>query len=309
MERSRVPNDAPVSLSVIIATNNAWPHVEKSLAALIDQVRAVGGEMILADSSGRALPERPDRAYADVIWLKAPGASTFRLRSLAVARARAEIIAVTEDHCHVHAGWCERILTAHAEYPSAAAIGGAVENGTPHHLVDWAAFLIVNSPFMRPLRSGPSDRIALQANISYKRRSVSADSIGDLGLMEMLHNQTLRRRGDTLVADDRIVVDHVQCLDFSTFCALHFHNGRSIAGFRLTQIGWLERLLRLGGCFVLPPIMLWRTLRPVFEKRRFVGRALASLPFMTALLLCHATGECLGYLAGPGGSPRYRHIG
>jgi hypothetical protein len=303
-----VPNDGPVSLSVIIATNNPWPQVEKSLASLVDQARAVGGEIILADGCGRALPDAA-HPYSDVIWLKAPGSSTFRLRSLAVGRARGEIIAVTEDHCHVHAGWCDGILKAHAEHPSAAAIGGAVENGASHHLVDWAAFLIANSPFMRPLRNGASERIALQANISYKRRAVAADSFPDLGMMEMLHNQTLRRRGDTLVADDRIVVDHVQCHDFPTFCALHFHNGRSIAGFRLTRIGTPERLLRLGGCFVLPPVMLWRTLRPVFEKRRFRSQALASLPFLMSLLLCHAAGEFLGYLAGPGHSPRYRYIG
>jgi hypothetical protein len=308
-EGAPIDQNTPVPLSIIIATHSPWPQVEECLASVVDQAHAAGAEIILADGCGRALPEVCPRPYGDIIWLRALGASTFRLRSLALAHARGAIVAVTEDHCHVDAEWCAAILRAHAEHPSAAAVGGAVENGASRHLVDWADFLIANGAFMRPLRHGATERIALQANISYKRHAVPAESFTDLGLMEMLHNQTLLRQGATLIADDRIVVDHVQCLGFPTFCALHFHNGRSIAGFRLTRIGTLERVLRLGGCLVLPPVMLWRTLSPVLEKRRFVGRALASLPLLMCLLLCHATGEFLGYLAGPGDSPRYRHIG
>ena len=286
-----------------------WPHIEPCLAALVDEARTVGAEIILADGCGRALPEPITPPYGEVIWLKVPGAGAFRLRSLAIARARAGIIAITEDHCVVRPGWCARILQAHAEHPSAAAIGGAVENVSTRHLLDLAGFFIANAPFMLPLRNGESAQISLQANISYKRIAFETANVGDRGLMEMLFNQELRRRAETLVADDRIVVDHGQCLDFPTFCALHFHNGRCIAGFRLERIGVFERIVRLGGCAILPPVMLSRTLWTLVKKHRLGARAIASVPLMIVLLSCHAAGESIGYINGPGDSPRFRHIG
>jgi Glycosyl transferase family 2 len=299
----------PTPLSIVVACKAPWPHIEPCLVALLEQSRVIGAEVIVADGCGESLPNPLPPPYADVIHLIENGAGSFRLRSLGFAHARGEIVAVTEDHCVVHAGWCARILQAHAEHPSTAAIGGAVENGTTRHLVDWASFFIANGPFMRPLRSGESAQISLQANISYKRRVLRAVTRSDLGLMEMLFNQELRRRSETLVADDRIVVDHLQCLPPGTFCMLHFHNGRCIAGFRLEQMSAGERLVRLGGCAVLPPYMLFRTLQTVFRKRRLVGRSLVSVPWMIVLLSCHAAGEFLGYITGPGSSPTYEHIG
>jgi hypothetical protein len=302
-------HDRPLPLTVVIASNHPWPEVEACLASLAAQARAVGAEIILADGCGRALPDCSDRPYPEVIWLKALGASAFGLRALAIAQARGDIIAITENHCHVHPDWCARIIKAHADNPSAVAIGGAIENGATQHLVDWAGYFIANGTFMLPIRNGESERISLQANISYKRRALVRRMSPDLGLMEMLHNQALREQGEKLVADDQIVVDHIQCLSFPTYCALHFHNGRSIAGFRLQRMRATERFLRLGGCFILPPVMLSRLLRTVFAKRRFRDRAVLSLPLLACLLCCHAAGEFLGYIAGPGNSPRYPHIG
>ena len=304
-----LPDSRLCPLSVIISTHQPWPSIRSCLDALHGEARAAGAEIILADSSGRGLPEDGDRLYPGIAWLKAPDLSSFRLRALALERARGEIIAVTEDHCRVRPGWCKRIITAHRNNPSAAAIGGAVENGSPNHLVDWAGFFIANGPFMLPLRNGESDRIALQANVSYKRRAIAPHIPLRLGFMEMLHNRMLRERGEKLVADDRIVVDHDQCLGFLTFCALHFHNGRCIAGFRLARMRTAERFLRLAGSFILPPVMLWRTLSAVIEKRRFVNRALLALPLIGCLLSCHAAGELVGYLTGPGDSGSYRHMG
>jgi hypothetical protein len=39
-------------------------------------------------------------------------------------------------------------------------------------------------------------------------------------------------------------------------------------------------------------------------KRRFAGRAVASLPFIAWLVTCEAAGLLVGYVSGPGDSPR-----
>ena len=299
----------PVPLSIVVSSRTPWPHIQPTLAAIVREARTVGAEIIVADGCGRALPEPLVSPYDEVVWLKVPDAGAFGLRAAAVARARAPVVAITEDHTIVRPGWCRRILQVHAEHPSAVAVGGAVENASTEHLRDWAGFFIANSPFLLPLQNGETERISLQANISYKRRVLERAGSGDLGLMEMLLNRELREQNQTLVADDRIVVDHVQGLSLGTFCVLHFHNGRSIAGYRLPRMSAFERIVRLGGCAILPPVMLARTLGTVMQKRRLVGLAFACVPLMTLMLCCHAAGECVGYITGPGESPRYKHIG
>jgi hypothetical protein len=220
-----------------------------------------------------------------------------------MADARGEVIAVTEDHCVVTPGWCAQVLAAHREHPEAAAIGGIVENGATTRLIDWANFLIVFGPFTAPIEAGPCDAISLQANISYKRRVIPSEP-GELGMMEMLFNRRLRQQDEILLADDRLRVYHVQSWGFWGTFAAHFHNGRSIAGFRLARMGTTERLLRLVGSMVLPPVLWWRTVAPVFRKGLLVWPALASLPLTGCIVLCHAAGEFVGYLFGPGTSPQ-----
>jgi hypothetical protein len=95
----------------------------------------------------------------------------------------------------------------------------------------------------------------------------------------------------------------VQALAWREHVAAHFHNGRSIAAFRLARMSWPVRAVRALGCLVLPLVMLVRTLRDVGAKRRHTGVLIASVPLMISLLCCHAAGELLGYLAGPGDSP------
>lgn len=156
---------------------------------------------------------------------------------------------------------------------------------------------------MPPIATGVTDTISLQANVSYKRRILPA-TLPALGLMQMTLNRDLASRRQTLVADDRIVVHHVQALDLGEHSAAHFHNGRSIAAFRLERMSSALRALRALGCVVLPPVMLARTLRALLPKRRHARELIAAIPLMIWLLCCHATGELFGYVAGPGDSPR-----
>jgi hypothetical protein len=290
-------------LSVVLATTQPTDELRRCLQSLYGQAQDVRAEILVADGSLHGHPKALAEAYPDVIWLREPGASVFRLRALAMSQARGAIIAVTEDHCEVTPQWCARIIAALAQYPDAAAIGGIVENGAVHRLIDWTNFLLIFAPFMRPIRNGANQRISLQANISYKRRVIPRNP-SDLGVMEMLFNRLLHQQGEKLLADDQLVVYHVQSHGFFGTFAAHFHNGRSIAGYRLPDMHWPEWLVRLGGCSILPAYLLWLTYRALIQKRRLLGRALACLPLLTVLTCSHAAGELVGYLAGPGRSPQ-----
>ncbi|GKS57144.1 hypothetical protein YTPLAS18_06710 [Nitrospira sp.] len=295
--------DATVPLSIIIATTKAWPEIEACLESVHKQAEMIGAEIIVGDGHGEGLPPDMATRYPAIRRIECAGESVFVLRQQAMARAAGAIVAVTEDHCTVTPDWCEQILQAHRDYPEAAAIGGVVENGATTRLIDWSNFLVVFGPFTAPIENGAQPAISLQANISYKRRVVSQATTG-LGMMEFLFNRHLQEQGEVLIADDRLVVSHNQTWGFWGTFAAHFHNGRSIAGFRLERMSWLQRLLRIGGCVVLPIHLLRVTIWPVIRKKRLSRPALRSLPLTAVVVTCHAVGECIGYVFGPGRSPQ-----
>ena len=125
-----------------------------------------------------------------------------------------------------------------------------------------------------------------------------------LGVMEMLFTRQLCEEGEVLIANDRLVVSHVQSHGFWRTFAAHFHNGRSIAGFRPEHLGSIGRILRLNSTPILPPYLLWYTLWALVNKQWFLRQVFESLTLLALRVCCHAAGECVGYIAGPGRSPQ-----
>ncbi len=301
------PDKAPNNhkLSVVVATSQPWPEIEGCLNSLVYQTKAAGVELIVADgdrNSNGILATSP--FLDDLTKIDVPGGSVFQLRGRAIEQACGEWIAITEDHCEVAEDWVESILKAIDRFPDATAIGGVVDNGADDSDVNWAQFLVANGPFMSPIKNGPADTIALQANIVYRRDSLP-QSFDEDGLMEMLQNLELNNEKGGLINDDSIRVFHVQSLGFKGSCAINFHNGRSIAGYRLKTISAFERLARTVSFMLLPPYMLTRSVINLIQKRRgplFIARM---TPYLAIYQTCHAFGELVGYIGGPGSSPAH----
>jgi hypothetical protein len=287
-------------LSICVATTAGWPMIEPCLRSFRTDAREFGVEVLVADGSGRPRPTDPE-VIDGVSWASMPGESVFRLLEANLRRASAEIVALTEDHCTARAGWIPAILRAHAEHPAAAAIGGAIENGEPGDGLRWASHLMTQGAHMAPLRNGPAVTIANEANVSFKHRAVQPIDDHPLGFLTIAHLRNLRDRGEMLVNDERIVVDHHENLSGRDTAIIHFHDGRTIAAFRRDRLpsGDWWRLL---GAPLLP---LYRTVRVVRQAlarghRRIV---LGALPWLLVLEYCHQAGELAGYLFGPGRSP------
>jgi len=290
---------------VVIATTEGWPYARTVLESVEAQVAVVGGELIIVDGSGRPAPPADD-VGDETRWLTSPDSSVFRLFAVGLREARGDIVATTEDHCTVRAGWCAAILRAHAEHPAAAAIGGAIENGSHLSLLDWASYFITQGPHMAPLGQRRVQATTNEADVSYKRWAIAgfADHAG-LGFMAILHNRALAEAGHELRVDDRMAVDHYQQLGFRATSSIHFHNGRTIAGFRRRDGMGREEWVRLAASMMIP---LWRTgraLRVGWAKGRLRGTLLASLPWALWLEYCQGAGHLVGYLLGAGDSPRH----
>jgi hypothetical protein len=230
----------------------------------------------------------------------------FALYSLALREVRGEVVALTEDHAIPRPGWIPAIIQAHAAHPEAAAIGGAIENGSTGSLLDWASYFSAQGPHMAPLGDTEVSFTTNEANVSYKRWAVEQlDDNDGLGFMAILHNRRLAESGAVLRVDDRMVVDHSETIGFRGQTSIHFHNGRSIAGFRRSRGMKSEEWLRMAVSLALPWWRTGRAVRTGLAKGRLRGKVLASAPWILWLELAQGLGHLVGYATGAGGSPRH----
>lgn len=291
------------ALSVVVGTREGWPYIKPVIDALRADVERLEIELLVADGSGRPVPSAAE-TQARVRWLEVGEMSVFRLLAAGLREARGDILALTEDHAVPRAGWCAAILEAHAGHPEAAAIGGAIENGSHESLVDWASYFITQGGHMAPLGDREVAVTTNEANVSYKRAAlVDMDDNGGLGFMAILHNRALAARGEIQRVDDRMVVDHQQTIGWRETTAIHFHNGRAISGLRRRRGMARGDWLRLGAAPILPALRTARAMAICLAKGRHRRELLTSAPLALWLEYCQGVGHVLGYLAGPGRSP------
>jgi glycosyl transferase family 2 len=278
-----------ITLSVVLATIEPWPDLANCLAVLEPQVAAIGGEIIVGDGHGAALDAAKATSSERLSWIRIPGASVFELRARGAAQARGDIVAMTEDHVVVGPDWCAQILDAFARHPDAAVVSGPVLNGSTDKLMDWANFLHTFGPFYPPVNREQDDRCPPIANIAFRRSVIGPDPI-PIGWIEFELNPRLFTERRCHVVES-LTVTHVQSHGFWQTLRAHFDNGRSTTG--------LHSGMRGRG-----PWSLFKTgLGAMGGVKKLNSAARASLPLMFVLSCCHAAGEAVGALAGPGQSP------
>jgi len=291
------------ALSLVVATTAGWPDYRPLFEGHRVAVEAVDGEVIVADGSGRAAPA-PDEIGPHATWLAAPGEGVFQLRALAYPRARAAIVAVTEDHCVLGPEWGRTLLGLHAEHPDAAVIGGVVENASRRRLDDWAVFFIGHFRDMPGV--GRAQRVALAGltNVSYKRRALEGMTpIGDMGVNEAFHQRALAASGEILLIDDRLRVEHVQSPGLRGMVMLMWHSARTTAAMRRRRMS-SAAMLRLVAAPV-SPLVFGALIASAVVRRRYAPLPfLVSSPAILGFLSVRAVAEVVGYLAGPGDSMR-----
>jgi hypothetical protein len=292
---------ATPSFSITVSTIQGWPGMGKTFASFETAAARVGGEVVVTDGS-RCSPPDPALLAPTTRWHRYPGMSVFQLREVGYRLASGEIVAVTEDHVAVPPDWCERFIANFAAAPEALAIGGSVENGATETLVDWASFFVVQAPVVAPIQSGAVSHLSGAVNVAYRAAALrEIDDHGGLGTLDGLHQRDLRKQGALLIADDGIRVAHDQSETLAHFTALHFHAGRTFAGFlrdRMDGQAWL-RFIAAG------PVAHVRLARAVIllSKRGYGPTLARAWPIMLWLFYAQAAGHLAGFLFGAGDSP------
>lgn len=292
--------DAP-TLSLIVPTTHGWPDYRAIFKSHRAAIEAVGGELIVADSSGNP-PPSSDEVGPSVTWLSAPGEGVFQLRTRSYPLTRAPVVAHTEDHCVLDPGWAKTALDLHRQYPDAAVIGAVVENGSPDALNDWANFFVGHAWDMPGVGEARQVESAGLTCVTYKRHAIEGMTpVGDLGVNEAYHQRELSARGETVLMDDRLRCVHVQSGGVRRAASRTWHAARAGAAMRRARLT-PRSLLRIALTPVLPVVYTGVIARQVAARRYHRGRALASAPYIVGFLGLRAIAEVVGYVAGAGDS-------
>jgi hypothetical protein len=292
------------AISVVVPSTRGWPTMRRSVEPILEQLAEANAQLVVADGSGNGRPKVAQRD--DVRWLDVPEGTSYDLRVAGYEAAEATVVVMTEDHCEPQAGWLRNCLAVSAERPDAAVIIGAVENGSTNHIVDWGLFCISYAQWSPPLLEADAARAPTNANLVWKRWALDLmPAVGDRRF-EFRRVQELRRMGQPVVVDDRLVVRHYQCETASRTASLQFHSGRQIAGFRRNEMRGLD-WLRAAAPLVFAGYRTARTIKWAREKDGTRDIVLRAAPWIALLHAAGAIGESLGYLTGPGDSGRRTH--
>ena len=294
--------DAPV-VSVVIPSVNGLPAIADCLDALDRQEGNVPAQVVVADRCGEAVRAVLRERFPHALILAAPpGASIPALRTLGIARARAPLVAIIEDHCNVGASWL--LTIERARRGGHPVIGGAVENGSVERVVDWAAFFCEYARFMPPLKGGPVAEVTGN-NVVYDRATLDAAGSDDAsGSWEFFLHARLKERGVPFHCEPELLVSHRKVFGFAYFLAQRYHYSRSFAGARLRGAPLWKRAFYAAATPLLPPLLFVRIAREVAPRRRYWGRFVQAAPILALFLCSGAWGEASGAVAGPGDSLR-----
>ncbi len=296
-------------LSVVVTVTSGGRHVDACLRALAAQRDAPPFEVLVPVDASVPGVKAWQRAHPEVEfpYLEGPAARAGdpgaahlrydRRRAAGLARARAPVVALTEDHARPDPDWCARIVAAHERLPHAA-IGGAIENASDH-ILNWAVYFCDFGRYQNPLPAGPAAYVS-DVNVSYKQHALAqVDHVWRGAYHETAVHGALVERGESLWLLPEIVVRQARDpLQLRTCLRERVAWGRLYAGKRVREMSPLRRWTLALAAPLLPAVLFARRARESFARGRHRGAFLRAAPAVVGLLGAWAYGEWLGYVTG-----------
>lgn len=283
-------------LSVIVASHNARASIRDCLDSLLRQADS-GVELIVVDNSVDGSAEIVRAGHTGIRLLELPPAALVNeLWSAGIRACRGPIVALTTAHCIPAEDWIARVVQAH-ESP-VAGVGGAIDLDPASGPADWAVFFCRYSRFMPPLAEGrvldiPADNAAYKREPLFRHEEQWRD-----GFWEPQLHEALRKEGQELMLCPAMVVRHRHSFGPADFLRGRVAHGRQFGAWRASGLTPAMRLVYFAAAPLIPLVLLQRTVRRVFGKRRHIGKLLASLPLLVLFFGAWACGEAQAYARG-----------
>lgn len=288
-------------LSIVIASCVGSPFIDRCLESIQDQLIDRSVECIVVDRVGGALAEHLESAFPWIVLeRRSQKESVPDLRRWGIQKARADYVAIIEEHCIAKEDWIETILEEISK--PVAVMGGVVDDAGYDRLMDWAVYFTEYNSYMPPAESGNTEDVCA-ANCVY-RRDLLLEHLppSGSGYWEAGLNHKLLSLGESFTLKPGLVVYHTGPFGFFYYLNQRYLFSRAFAGTRRTQVSAGFRAAYIILSPLLAPLLWFRTAVRVFKKKRRIGKFLLVTPLMIPITATYVFGECVGFLTGRGDS-------
>ncbi len=293
-------SDKP-ALAAILVVPDTYDTIRRTMAYLQAQTVAEQVEVILVAPSYQQLQLDESELACFHSWqvVEVGVVTSKKLGVVAgIRRARAPIVALTEDHSFPDANWAEVLIDAHKQ--PWAVVGPSMRNGNPDTMISRADYYQAYGEWTHPISSGPVRHLPGN-NSSYKRDILLklGDELEDLMQAESILHRSLREQGYELLLESRTCTSHFNFSTWSSWIPLRYYGGRQFASTWAKSWPWSRRLLFTVASPLIPWIRLWRVQKQVrrLQHHRLLIRVLLVL---LAGLMVEGLGHMAGYALGAG---------
>ncbi len=298
------PDNAPdFSILIGLVSTEDSDRILQALDALRNQQGEYRYEVIIGDRRHDDISRRLDSEYPEVQRIPCPPNMALPdLRTLALDRASGHYIIVTEDHCVPSENWLASFAQAFQDAPEGTvAVGGCVENGVDDTALDWATFLCEYSFFLDPVAEGETT-VLPGMNVAY-HHSIFDKLDRDLltsGFWETTVHPVLVEKGMKMYSTNNIRLYHCKKFSFGLFARQRYIYSRYYAGLRFPPKQLAKRLLACAATAILPPLLLYRSVKQIRAKNRLASEYRSAMPYLLVFYIIWAWGEMAGYILGKG---------
>lgn len=288
------------TVSVVVASGAGGDFLFRCLASLYDQVARAGGEILVVDRTGQATRQRIAREFPGARAIAAPTdhrPTVPELRRIGVDNARAEIVGILEEHCTAPPEWVVAVTASFRA--DDAAIGGPILDNRFDRLRDWVVYFSEYHNYLPPWPN--EERFALNgANVAYSRaKLLTHRDVLDSGYWEVVLHPRLVKDGK-FRAVNAMGAHHNGPFAYGYYLRQRYLLSRAWGGAQKDRVPLSKRVIHIVVGPIFPLFLFARVTRRVLERKRLLGRYVATLPLLVPAWIAYAWGEWLGYLFGPG---------
>jgi hypothetical protein len=283
------------TVSIVVGANGAPGSVERCLGALEGQAESGSDvEVIVCEATPSDDTVRTRFSFAR--FETRPGLLVPELWRTGIELSSGTIVALTISPMEVAGDWVATIRDRLGSDGRADALGGAIDVGDGLGPADWAEYFCRYAADLPPFPVHESLDLPGD-NAAYRRDRLDEvrDSWRD-GFWEPEVHRALKERGATLVHDPALLVRQGRSAGFAAFCRQRLVHGREYGRQRGLRFSRPRNVVGIVLSIAVPWLLLARTARLVFARRRHRTRLVASLPPLLVFDAAWALGEARGHL-------------